>query len=345
MDYKEQLIDSGAVIGYRPDIRIYKKDQIDGDVPQEDGIIILPSSPSYSSYSKTVQRYIKSSPATILASITETLDLCNEVIDSLANEFNSKGFPKYSNIDRFIKSLKNDTAYTNKFLNAMDTVDGSIIPSVIKTLTEQKELLNKVRSAFSILNYGKDINDNAAKEKDEFVIKRITMNDLAGSGNNIALLYMDTKFNRCIQIYTENMEEVFLTYSDIPLRKFQDMPVGNNNSFCKYLDSVYENLTTKQDKLYSVYNDNHLSKNTAIKSMYNYHSVRNIMDDFYSSITELEYPGEYLINIGNQYYGNVEDALKDVVKTFLANGTYINRIENILLEKQNLICIKDSMLQ
>ena len=332
MDYREQLKDSGAVIGYSPDIRLYKKDPVDGSIQQEDGIVLLPSQPDYSSYSTAVQRYVLSPPSSVAQVIQDALDLCNEIMDEMCNEFNSIGFPGYSDIDKFIVSLKENNSYADEFLGALDKAEGSVIPGIIKVLTDQETLLNKIQETYLKLYYGnKYISIKNATEKDNSVLAGIMRNDMAGTGNNSVLLYHDGKLNYCVKIFAEDIQESILGLSDIININHSD--VSKSSSMAEILSNAYDNLAHKHNKVYSVYRKQHLSFDTANKALYNYYSARNEMNVLFSAMNESEY-GDYIYQMGVNAVSKTDNALTELCRPLLANERFLAKTDEIFSEKQ-----------
>ena len=175
MEIKDQLLDSGAVIGYRPDLK-YEKDN---DASTSDDIISKYVNDN-SSYTNTVQSYLNNQPNLVISNLNDNIVSINDVIDRLAEAFKKNEYDKYSNIEAYIEAIENgNTVYVKDFLEYHKTdISKSQIPEIIQVLEIEKERLNVYVETLKTLYYGtSNITDEECKQKDSEMISVITQKD------------------------------------------------------------------------------------------------------------------------------------------------------------------------
>ena len=152
MEIKDQLIDSGAVIGYRPDLKYEKSNSVN-----ESNIDITNEYVNNNnSYTNTIQSYLDNQPSLVISNISDNIVSINEIIDRLSEAFNENEYDKYSNIETFIEAIENrNTVYANEFLEYHKTdISKNQIPEIIQILEVEKERLNVFNETLKTLYYG-----------------------------------------------------------------------------------------------------------------------------------------------------------------------------------------------
>ena len=176
MEIKDQLIDSGAVIGYRPDLKYEKSNHVN-----ESNIDITNEYVnSNNSYTNTIQSYLDNQPSLVISNISDNIVSINEIIDRLSEAFNENEYDKYSNIETFIEAIENgNTVYANEFLEYHKTdISKNQIPEIIQILEIEKERLNVFNETLKTLYYGtSNLSDDECKAKDDYIISVLTQKD------------------------------------------------------------------------------------------------------------------------------------------------------------------------
>ena len=151
MDIKEQLTDSGAVIGYRPDLRYEKKIESETNIIQQSDINDYVN--NNDSYTKTVQSFLNNKPSDVINDLNDNIITINDIIDSLSKAFKENKYNKYSSIESYIQALDNkNEVYVKDFLEFHKTdISKSQIPEIIKTLHLEKERIKIISETLKTL--------------------------------------------------------------------------------------------------------------------------------------------------------------------------------------------------
>lgn len=332
MEIKDQLTDSGAVIGYRPDLKYEKINE-----PEKSDISVINNYINNNdSYTNTIQSYLDNQPNLIISNINDNIISINDIIDRLAETFNKKEYNEYSNIESFIDAIENgNTVYANDFLEYHKTdISKSQIPEIIQVLETEKERLNIFNETLKTLYYGtSNITDEECKQKDDEISSVLTQKDKQGKGINYLTLSYDSVLNKSINTYSSKIDESCILLEEIAYVE------DNNNMTNSILLPMIERLFKETDDEINARSSSYdiqQSVDTTRKALYNYYIKRNDLNQFYNIVTESSSEGSYLISKISLFEDELDNAIEDINKTTLGNIYYMESLSNLMTEKQQL---------
>lgn len=332
MEIKDQLTDSGAVIGYRPDLKYEKINE-----PEKSDISVINNYINNNdSYTNTIQSYLDNQPNLIISNINDNIISINDIIDRLAETFNKKEYNEYSNIESFIDAIENgNTVYANDFLEYHKTdISKSQIPEIIQVLETEKERLNIFNETLKTLYYGtSNITDKECKQKDDEISSVLTQKDKQGKGINYLTLSYDSVLNKSINTYSSKIDESCILLEEVAYVE------DNNNMTNSILLPMIERLFKETDdeiNARSASYDIQQSVDTTRKALYNYYIKRNDLNQFYNTVTELSSEGSYLISKISSFEDKLDNAIEEINRTTLGNVYYMKSLSDLMTEKQQL---------
>ena len=220
---EDQLNDSGAVIGYKPNLE-YKKN-IDGESKlyknsnskknkqeenyyDENGNLVVPDEHNPRKYvlseninneftqlapfSKTLKSFIKNSPGKTIDNLISTSKFISDIITRLSDEFNNNQdndtkYDKLCNIEGLINGINSgDKDYVDNFVNKYkNDIKLSQIPEMIYHLQNLVNDIDKTMSYLKKLYYGDvNIEPNKYKMADDDLIDRLKAQEKTAKSNN-----------------------------------------------------------------------------------------------------------------------------------------------------------------
>lgn len=332
MEIKDQLTDSGAVIGYRPDLKYEKINE-----PEKSDISVINNYINNNdSYTNTIQSYLDNQPNLIISNINDNIISINDIIDRLAETFNKKEYNEYSNIESFIDAIENgNTVYANDFLEYHKTdISKSQIPEIIQVLETEKERLNIFNETLKTLYYGtSNITDKECKQKDDEISSVLTQKDKQGKGINYLTLSYDSVLNKSINTYSSKIDESCILLEEIAYVE------DNNNMTNSILLPMIERLFKETDDEINARSSSYdiqQSVDTTRKALYNYYIKRNDLNQFYNIVTESSNEGSYLLSKISLFENELDNAIEEINRTTLGNAHYMKSLSNLMTEKQQL---------
>lgn len=331
MEIKDQLLDSGAVIGYRPDLK-YEKDN---DASTSDDIISKYVNDN-SSYTNTVQSYLNNQPNLVISNLNDNIVSINDVIDRLAEAFKKNEYDKYSNIEAYIEAIENgNTVYVKDFLEYHKTdISKSQIPEIIQVLEIEKERLNVYVETLKTLYYGtSNITDEECKQKDSEMISVITQKDKQGKGLNYLTLSYDSILNKAVNTYSSKIDGACIQLEEVAYT--EDDNNMNNYILLPMVECLFNEVDDEINARMTSY-DAQQSVDTTRKALYNYYIKRSDLSQFYNIVSETSSDGSYLLSKISSFEKKLDEAIEDINKTMLGNVYYIESIDKLMTEKQQL---------
>lgn len=332
MNIKDQLTDSGAVIGYRPDLKYEKINE-----PEKSDInVINKYINNNDSYTNTIQSYLDNQPNLIISNINDNIISINDIIDRLAEAFNKKQYNKYSNIESFIEAIENgNTVYAKDFLEYHKTdISKSQIPEIINVLEIEKERLNMFNETLKTLYYGtSNITDEECKQKDNEISSVLIQKDKQGKGNNYLTLSYDSILNKSINTYSSKIDGACIQLEEVAY--IEDDNDITNSILLPMIERLFKETDDEINARSSSY-DIQQSVDTTRKALYNYYIKRNDLNQFYNTVTELSSEGSYLLSKISSFEDELDNAIEDVNRTTLGNVYYMKSLSDLMTEKQQL---------
>lgn len=332
MEIKDQLTDSGAVIGYRPDLKYEKINS-----PENIGIdVINKYINNNDNYTNTMQSYLDNQPNLTISNISDNIISINNIIDRLSKAFNKNEYDKYSKIESLIDAFKNkNTAYIKDFIDYHKfDITKNQIPEIIQILEVEKERLNMFIETLKLLYYGtSNITNEECKQKDFEITSVLTQKDKQNKGINYLTLSYDSILNKSINTYSSKIDESCIKLEEV-MHTEDDNTITNpiilpmvKNLFNEVDDEINARTTTY---------DIQQSIDSAKKALYNYYVKRNELNDFYNVVVESCSDGSYLLSKILSYENKLDNAIEEINKTTLGNVYYMDSITNLMAEKQQL---------
>ena len=339
MKYTDQLKDDGAVIGYKPNLKLSKVEQsTDTAIKQqnEETITLLTQYVTdYSQYSKTVQGYLQNTPAIVLENIKQVQSTITGIKERLIKKYNSKNYTQYNDLDNFIYSVKNKTEYAIEVIEATDVIDGDIIPQILKIVSDEEDFISRLEQTVKKLYYGNsDISESEQESIDKELENTITSNDLAGVGNQYLALAKDGQLNKTICIFTDYLDSALLKLEDCAYITTQESI--SNPDLKDSVTILYDDVKAEQEQAAKVYEEQHKALDTCRKSLYNYYDKRNKMNQYYTLLLSGSSDSEYLGSKIYSFIHKTDKAIEETTKTLLSNVNYVKSMDEHLSEKQRL---------
>lgn len=332
MNIKDQLTDSGAVIGYRPDLKYEKINE-----PEKSDISVINNYINNNdSYTNTIQSYLDNQPNLVISNINDNIISINDIIDRLAEAFNKKQYNKYSNIESFIEAIENgNTVYAKDFLEYHKTdISKSQIPEIINVLEIEKERLNMFNETLKTLYYGtSNITDEECKQKDDEISSVLIQKDKQGKGINYLTLSYDSILNKSINTYSSKIDGACIQLEEVAYT--EDDNDITNSILLPMIERLFKETDDEINARSSSY-DIQQSVDTTRKALYNYYIKRNDLNQFYNTVTELSSEGSYLISKISLFEDKLDNAIEEINRTTLGNVYYMKSLSDLMTEKQQL---------
>lgn len=332
MEIKDQLTDSGAVIGYRPDLKYEKINE-----PEKSDISVINNYINNNdSYTNTIQSYLDNQPNLIISNINDNIISINDIIDRLAEAFNKKEYNEYSNIESFIDAIENgNTVYANDFLEYHKTdISKSQIPEIINILEIEKERLNMFNETLKTLYYGtSNITDEECKQKDNEISSVLIQKDKQGKGINYLTLSYDSILNKSINTYSSKIDGACIQLEEVAYT--EDDNDITNSILLPMIERLFKETDDEINARSASY-DIQQSVDTTRKALYNYYIKRNDLNQFYNTVTELSSEGSYLISKISSFEDKLDNAIEEINRTTLGNVYYMKSLSDLMTEKQQL---------
>ena len=332
MNIKDQLTDSGAVIGYRPDLKYQKTNE-----PEKSDInVINKYINNNDSYTNTIQSYLDNQPNLVISNINDNIISINDIIDRLAEAFNKKEYNKYSNIESFIDAIENgNTVYAKDFLEYHKTdISKSQIPEIINILEIEKERLNMFNETLKTLYYGtSNITDEECKQKDDEISSVLIQKDKQRKGINYLTLSYDSILNKSINTYSSKIDGACIQLEEVAYT--EDDNDITNSILLPMIERLFKETDDEINARSTSY-DIQQSVDTTRKALYNYYIKRNDLNQFYNTVTELSSEGSYLISKISSFEDELDNAIEEINRTTLGNVYYMKSLSDLMTEKQQL---------
>ena len=332
MEIKDQLIDSGAVIGYRPELK-YEKENTQQTTFDS---VLSEYINDNDSYTNTLQSYLQNQPNLVISNINDEIVTINDIIDRLSKLFNKQEYNEYSNIEAFIDAIENgNIVYANEFLQYHKTDIGkSQIPEIIQILETEKERLNVFNETLKTLYYGTaNITDEECKKKDSEIASMLIQKEKQGKGINYLALSYDSILNKTINTYSSKIDSVCIKLEEVAYT--EDDSNMNNPVLVPTIKHLFNEVDDEIDARTISY-DVQQNVDTTRKALYNYYIKRSDLNQFYDVVAETSSDGSYLLSKISFFENKLDNAIENVNRTMLGNVYYIESVNNLMTEKQQL---------
>ena len=332
MEIKEQLVDSGAVIGYRPDLK-YEKDN--KPITQAKPVNINQYI-GKSNHSTTLKSYLNNMPNAVISNLEENIEIIDEMIDRLCKEFDSGEYDSYSNINSFVNALRAGNAeYAKEFLEAHKLdISKNQIPEIIEILENEKNRVNVIIDTLKTLYYGNtNITNEECKQIDTEMALVLTEKEKQGKGINYLTLSYDSLLNKSINTYSTKIDEACIELENVAYIK--DENGVNNPILIPMIQRLFLEVDNEINARSNTY-DMQQSIDTMRKALYNYYIKRSNLNEFYNAVSETSTEGTYLISKISFFEKEANNSIENVNRTMLGNSYFMSSTKNLMTEKQQL---------
>lgn len=331
MDTNKQLIDSGAVIGYRPNLKYEKGNKNISNV----SATIVGDNTTQSASTNTIKSFMRDLPHSVINNLKEEIQNIDNTIERLINTFSEKEYGAYSNIRAFLDALKsNNEKLVNEFLqNHKTDISKSQIPEIIYLLYSEKNRLTMISNTLKTMYYGnKNLTDEEYKQIDTDILSVLLDKDKKQKGINYLAISNDSLLNNSINTYIYKVDDACIRLEEIAYIDTENEIV---NDIIPMIENIFKEVDDSINARTNLY-EMQQSVDTMEKALYNYYIRRKELKTFYDAVTQNVTEGSYLLSKISSFEKELDEAIENVNKTMLGNVYYMNSLETLMTEKQEL---------
>ena len=331
----EQIQDSGAVIGYKPNLRYVKDNKNTFNDTNSNTNINKSNYDNSVTYTETVSSFIESLPSKTISVINNSFAIINGLIDKLSDEFNKldiSNFGTFGNIETFISALNNDNIeYAEQFLEYhQQNISSSVIPDILSIILDSKKRLQTLSEELKYLYYGnKDFDDENMKQYEKSLLNYITQyeeNDEKYKINYFSLA-SDSMVNKSVCNFVYGINEKLSNLSNVILLK-DDTEIDLND--LPFVKDAFDKSNASINQIKYTCN---LQQSIEImnKTLYNYYINRKNTCKIYNMYSN----NIESITIGNMLIKSQDATLNSIKNINKMSNGYLNYLFNIgNLEKE-----------
>lgn len=331
---RNQIIDEGAVIGYKPTLEYTKKGKSDVNAK---GVNNSPSNKV--NYSDTLTGFTNNLPSTALSNIDYVTENMKLLIDRLALSFNNGSWDQYGEISSLLTALEsNNKEYIDNFINYhKDKITGSIVPELVGLVYDTKHKLKVLSDILKELYYGQSsLTTDEVKEIDNAYLKKLQSYE--GSGDKAKINYLalshDSMLNRSVNMCAFSLNKQAIDIANVIIASDNSSASLSKADFIqKMFDEINDELNNKKN----YYNE---QQNVEImeKTLYNYYNKRQEIINLYDLFNE----NKESIFIGSKiqsYSEQVDESITNINKVFAGNKHFLSEMVKLEREKHLLMNI------
>ena len=365
----KQLDNDSNVIGYKPDLEYKKERTATGEATTSEEIITYDPDKDTTLYTKTLNGFSSNTPSSVLNDINYVLNNIKRLKNNLAKRFkeeqamldnpfyskqNNNNDPNslindiiidnpnpgeihnpYNNIDQLISAGDNgDKDFTNQFEEQYNTIDGSVIPSLINQLSDIEEILSKLKDNISDLYYrDPNISIPDAKNIDDSYLKDMKLRERnkTNSSINYLAISFDSLLNKTVSYSVfQNNKSAIKVAKVIDSHEIVQATSNDMDILKKMFDEIEKDLKIRSRGY--MRNDN---LELIQKSMYNYYEKRKNLNDVYTLYRKSP-DSKFLGRKVTEYSNDLRNAIKNVARVLLYNQNYLNKITELEKQKYNI---------
>ena len=365
----KQLDNDSNVIGYKPDLEYKKERTATGEATTSEEIITYDPDKDTTLYTKTLNGFSSNTPSSVLNDINYVLNNIKRLKNNLAKRFkeeqamldnpfyskqNNNNDPNslindiiidnpnqgeihnpYNNIDQLISAGDNgDKDFTNQFEEQYNTIDGSVIPSLINQLSDIEEILSKLKDNISDLYYrDPNISIPDAKNIDDSYLKDMKLRERnkTNSSINYLAISFDSLLNKTVSYSVfQNNKSAIKVAKVIDSHEIVQATSNDMDILKKLFDEIEKDLKIRSRGY--MRNDN---LELIQKSMYNYYEKRKNLNDVYTLYRKSP-DSKFLGRKVTEYSNDLRNAIKNVARVLLYNQNYLNKITELEKQKYNI---------
>lgn len=336
---KNQLIDDGAVIGYKPTLEYVKKGKSEVNAQNANNSSSSADSSKSIKYSETLEGFSNNLPSTALKNIDYVTKNMKTLVDKLASSFHNGNWNQYGEISSLLSAVENNNEeYINKFIEYhQDKITGSIIPELIGLIHNTEYKLQILSDILKELYYGQTLlTTEEAKEIDNAYLKRLQSYESSGDKAKINYLALsnDSMLNRSVNIHAFSANKQAIDIANVVATLDESSADLSKASFIqKMFNEINNELKYRKDS----YNEQQ-SVEVMKKTLYNYYNKRQEIIDLYDLFSE----NKESIFIGSKiqpYSEQVNESIANINRALVGNQHFLSEMAKLEREKHLLMNI------
>ena len=317
METKDQLKDSGAVIGYSPTFK-YEKRTDSSSQPLE----YLSS--KNETYTKCLNDFKKNMPSSSLIALDYAINTISKSISSLKE--------KYEEITGITYTTTEDMVKKNI------TISGNTIPEIVEILEKNLVLTNKIKDAIKILFYNdKNLTTQEVTDKDNSIKTILERYELKNEKEKINYLTLnfDAKFNKMISNFGYMLNSSIFDIVEVSYIDEKQKPSDSSKIKLNIIESMFDDVSKQYKTRQKMYNIQHSVESTQ-KTLYNYYHKRNILNEYYDMALACDIENSFLGKKLADFQTSVEESIKIINQSLQGSLYYNSKIAELLNEKQQI---------
>lgn len=334
-----QLVDEGAVIGYKPTLEYVKKGKSDVNAKDATGSPSTTDSSNKIKYSETLENFSNNLPSTALKNIDFATNNMKMLIDKLASSFKNGNWNQYGEISSLLGAVEsNNEKYIDKFIEYhQNKITGSIAPELIGLIHGIKYKLQVLSDILKELYYGQSsLTTEEAREIDNAYLKKLQSYELSNDKAKINYLALsnDAMLNRSVNIHAFSANRQVIDIANVITSSDES---STDSSKASFIQKMFNEIN---DELKYRKNSNNEQQNVEVmkKTLYNYYNRRQEIIDLYDLFNE----NKESIFIGSKiqsFSKQVEDAISNINRVFVGNQHFLSEMAKLEREKHLLMNI------
>lgn len=329
----QQLIDNGAVIGYRPTLEYVKS--MNNANASVSGTIATDASGTVK-YSSTVTGLVNNLPSAAIGDVDYVIDNIKKLIDELGSKFQAGNWGEYNSITTLLNAVAiNDTEYIDKFIGAhKHNITGSIVPELIGHLYSTEKRLVTLNNVLKELYYGtKDVTQEEMDAKDASNVAKMQALEAAGDGHkiNYVTISYDSTLSRAVSTKVFAINKQAIGMSRI-LNKATHLT--DDAAYKELVSQLYSEVNADLDYRQESFE---IQQTVEImrKTLYNYYNSRNDYMNLYHIYNGQEFFS--MMHRLDEYKYRLDRSLENVIRALEGNQYYLSQMTALEQEKANLM--------
>lgn len=330
-----QLLDEGAVIGYKPTLEYVKKGK-SGVNAQNTSKNAPGSGNNKIQYSKTVEGFSSNSPSSVLKNIDFVTDNMKKLIDKLSLSFKNGNWGQYSEISSLLSAVEsNNKEYIDNFIDYhKNNIKSSIIPESIGLIYNTEQRMKILSEVLKELYYGDStLSTEETEEIDKAYLKNIQYYEANNKSEKINYLALsnDSVLNKSINMHTFLINRKVIDIANVistPDKLSADS--SKENVIQKLFDEVNNDLNFRE----ASFNEQQ-SVEIMKKTLYNYYNKRQELIDLYDLFSDNK-DSVFFANKVESYTEQINEAIVNVSRALAGNQHFLTEIAKLEREKHLL---------
>ena len=333
-----QLLDEGAVIGYKPTLEYVKKGKSSVNA-QNTSKNAHGSGNNKIQYSKTVEGFSSNSPSSVLKNIDFVTDNMKKLIDKLSLSFKNGNWGQYSEISSLLSAVEsNNKEYIDNFIDYhKNNIKSSIIPESIGLIYNTEQRMKILSEVLKKLYYGDStLSTEETEEIDKAYLKNIQYYEANNESEKINYLALsnDSVLNKSINMHTFLINRKAIDIANVistPDKLSADS--SKESVIQKLFNEVNDDLNFREVSF-----NEQQSIEIMEKTLYNYYNKRQELIELYDLFSDNK-DSTLFANKVESYTEQINEAIANVNRALAGNQHFLTEIAKLEREKHLLMNI------